>query len=386
MCGRPAARRVWVAVLASFAVSLLISYVDHRKHAFGDLSQGRKSDHFTHMHAARLFPRFGFRLHREPASSFLESLEHNDEKLSRLSVDDRAQSIACGRGAWNVAEARPAYLNWSQLPRPYPLGDMLLFAPVAMLYEWTPISFAVTNWLLIVTCLISAHVGLYFMWQAVHETWNLAPTARWAVCFLLAIPVIWFSLDGFYDGVLIAPLVLTARWIDESKWTCAMLAFVLAVFCHYRALVFAPYGIVATIGVARSVRALSRADVARLLLAATLAAFSVYTFLLVAPSLRDFPLTNPVHPAIGHPLATAAVATFAMLAATLLWRLRSPLDAAIAATVFLFLLAIRQVQIWHVVAIIPWIVAPLASKTLSSWWPRLIRVASVGVVYLVLTS
>ena len=78
--------------------------------------------------------------------------------------------------------------------------------------------------------------------------------------------------------------------------------------------------------------------------------------------------------------------TFAMLAATLLWRLQSPLDAAIAATIFGFLLAIRQVQVWHVVAIMPWIVAPLTKGTLSSWWPRLIRAASVGVVYLVLTS
>lgn len=386
MSRRPVARALWGAVLASFAVSLMISYIDHRRHAFGDLSHGSKSDHFTHMHAARLFPRFGFRLHRQPASSFLESLEHNDEKLSRLSVDDRAQSIACGRGAWSVAGARPAYLNWSQLPRPYPPGDMLLFAPVAMLYEWTPISFAVTNWLLIVTCLIVAHVGLYLMWQTVHETWILSSAARWAICVLLAIPVIWFSLDGFYDGVLIAPLVLTARWLHASKWTCAVLAFALAVFCHYRALVFAPYALVALVGVARSVRVLSRADVARLLLAATLAAFAAYTFILVAPSLRDFPLTNPVHPAIGHPLATAAVVTFAMLAATLLWRLQSPLDAAIAATIFGFLLAIRQVQIWHVVAIMPWIVAPLAKGTLSSWWPRLIRAASVGVVYLVLTS
>jgi hypothetical protein len=263
---------------------------------------------------------------------------------------------------------------------------MLAFAPVAMAYEWTTLSFATANWMLIVSCLLYAHLGLFLLWQAIHEDWQASPLVRWGACLLLALPVLRFALEGFYDVVVIAPLVLSARWLHDAKWSRAALAFAVALFLHYRALFFAPYAIVALAGAVRSFGSLGARDAASLLLCGILGGTACYTLLIVQPWLATFPLTSPVNLAGGHALASAGYAAFALLVVTAFWRTRCALDAAVAFVVFAMLIAVRQVQGWHIIALLPWVVAPVSTSCRSPWLPRVFRGASTGFVYLILVS
>ena len=62
------------------------------------------------------------------------------------------------------------------------------------------------------------------------------------------------------------------------------------------------------------------------------------------------------------------------------------LDAAIALTLFAILISVRQVQAWHIIALVPWVVAPISPGARSPWPARIIRGAATAFVYLVLIS
>jgi hypothetical protein len=205
------------------------------------------------------------------------------------------------------------------------------------------------------------------------------------MCLLVAVPVVGFALDGFYDVVVIAPLVLSARWLHEARWSRAVLAFGVAAFLHYRALFFAPYAVVALVSAFRAPGALGVRDLFALLLAAVLGGVAAYTLLLVQPWLHAFPLTNPVHLAGRHFVATTGYAALALLVAVAFWRVGSRLDASIALTAFAILLSVRQVQAWHIIALVPWVVAPVPPDR-APWPPRLLRCAGCAFFYLVLVS
>ena len=378
------AKRVGVAVAVSFVLSLLVSYVDHRRHPFSDLSGGDKTDHIAHMHMARLFPRLGFAVYRVPLERLLTSLD--DEARRQLPVDERVAASDHGRDVYEVPGARPAYVSWSALPRPYPPGDMLAFAPVAALYEWTPLPFALANWMLVVSCLIYAHVGLFLLWQAIHDDWDASPLVRWGICLLVAVPILRFALDGFYDVVMIPPLFLSARWLHEGKWSRAAMAFYFAFFLHYRALFFAPYAILALVHACRSPNDWGSRDVFSLLMTCLLGGIASYTLFLVQPWLHAFPLTNPVNLAGRHFGASIGYVAFALFIVLAFWRVDARLDAAISVTLFALLISVRQVQAWHIIALIPWIAAPTSRGARSPWPARIIRGAATAFVYLVLVS
>jgi hypothetical protein len=372
------------AIVVSFVLSLVVAYADHLRHPFGDISGGDKTDHLAHMHAARLFPRLGLRIYREPVHAMLAPLD--DDAVARLPDGERRVIGSLRHVAYAVPGSRPAYVAWSSLPRPYPPGDMLAFAPVALLYETTAIPFALASLLLVVSCLAYAHVGLFVLWRSIHDEWRASPLVRWTACLVLAAPILYFALDGFYDVVLVAPIVLSARWLRDEKWSHAALAFAVAFFFHYRALFFVPYAVVAVAHAARSSRSREGPALLRLALAALLAGTALVTLLLVRRSLAAFPLTNPVNVASGHLLATAGYVALALLVVFAFSRMGSRLDAAVALSIFTILLSVRQVQVWHVIGALPWLATPTPATCRSPWPVRMLRAGAAAFVVLVLVS
>lgn len=332
-------------IVISLIVCTLIAYRNHLRHPFGDRSIGDKTDHQAHMHVARLFPRLGFRLHREPLTSLLSPLD--DEAVLRLAPDERSIIAHDRSNAFAVPTSRPAYVSWGSLPRPYPPGDMVAFAPIALLYELTSITRAFASFLLIATCLVFAHAGLWVLLQSIQQEWRTSTVVHWCVLALVAVPILLFALDGFYDVILIAPIALSARWLRDGRWTHAALAFAVAFFFHYRALFFLPYALVAVARVCRAYRDLDRPGILRLAASAGFAGSALLTLAMVRPSLAAFPLTNPVHLASGHPVATAGYLMLAVLVVSAFSTAGARLDAAIALTIFAILLAARQVQAWR---------------------------------------
>src|SRR4051812_46917425 len=80
-------RRALAFTLASWTLWSIFAVVHARAHAWADLDAGRFTDHFSHMNAARLFPRLGPEFWRKPAAELLPPL--TAEEIAGLPDDVR---------------------------------------------------------------------------------------------------------------------------------------------------------------------------------------------------------------------------------------------------------------------------------------------------------
>src|SRR5512133_1313254 len=69
------------------------------EHAWGDLSQGKFTDHFSHMNAARVFPNMGLDIWRKPIATKYRTLDYSE--LAELPEDVRAGGSLTG-GVFHV--------------------------------------------------------------------------------------------------------------------------------------------------------------------------------------------------------------------------------------------------------------------------------------------
>src|SRR5206468_1945585 len=115
-----------------------------------------------HMNTGRMFMRVGVDIWRRPLRDNGRPL--TDAERAALPADlrhDRLLSHARTFDGW--PSDKPFLSSWSFRPRLHPPGDMLLTAPVALLYSYTSLSFSDANLLLILLFLVYVHVPVYLV-------------------------------------------------------------------------------------------------------------------------------------------------------------------------------------------------------------------------------
>ncbi len=339
----------WLAILFTFSALVSLRQVTYGP-AFGF------SDHFSHMNAARLFPRVGRALWRTPISEMFGGLD--PARASTMPADVRSQGQLLDVPGWPAD--KPLVAGWTQIPRPYPPGDMVLVAPIAVLYHFTPLSFAAATHLLVLLFLATAHVAFFFVWRSVPRDGAVLYVAAAIVAYLY---VDFWTLRGFYDAAAVVPLLLSGRYLAERRWLAVVVSIATAVFLHFRALYYLPWMLVAAASIVRS-RAWAEWEAREwvaLAAAGLLGAAAVYALVLVTPSLGAMPLENPIHPGHIKALPTAAFVLVLGVAAAVFARTRAWLDFTLLVWLALVLVLTRQVQAWHAFLLLPWIFAPSAS-------------------------
>ncbi|MGO9836350.1 MAG: hypothetical protein ACLP1X_19285 [Polyangiaceae bacterium] len=341
----------WLAIL--FTLSALVSL---RQTPYGPAFGF--SDHFSHMNAARLFPRVGTALWRTPISQMFAPLDATREPA--VPEDVRSQGGLLAVPGWPVD--KPLVVGWTKVPRPYPPGDMLLVAPVAILYNFTPLSFAAATHVLILLFLAIAHIAFFLVWQSRPRDGAALYTAAAIVAYLY---VDFWTLRGFYDTAAVVPLLLCGRYVAERRWVAVIVSFMTAIFIHFRALLYVPWLLVAAIGAIRARAWATWGARAWIALAAgvLLGGAALYSLMLVMPSLGALPLENPIHP--GHVKALPMVAFVVALgvAAAVFRRTGAWLDLTLLVWMAVVLILTRQVQAWHTFLLLPWIFAPSPSTS-----------------------
>lgn len=332
-------------------------------HAYRDLSRGSFTDHFSHMNAARAFSVVGPEVWTRPFAELFRSM--TPEELASLPDDVRAAAGPEVRFVPGWPEDKPLVASWSHNPRLYPPGDMLLVAPVALAYHLTPLSFAGANALLIVLFLLYAHVAVYVvvLWALEERFSGFA----FLPLFLIYGEVIHWTLEGFYDAAVIAPLALCARYLNARRGLAAVLAFTVASAIHFRALFFAPWFVWGAVLALRERpwRTWTRRDVAAAGAAATLGLTTLYVLYLLLPTLRSLPVNNALvdHRSAAPLLTFAAVAVVVagMLAVARAW-----LDLVMVGWIAFMLLQLREAYPWHLVAILPFLLGAGPSRMPSA--------------------
>src|SRR4051812_34116403 len=119
----PVLRRALLAAAISLAALLLWNGLRTFTHPWGALSGGQYTDHFSHMNAARAFPRVGLDLWREPATA----LSRAPTEEERAAWPDDVHPGGRWKGTTTVVDGwpvtKPWVTSWGHKPRLYPPGD-----------------------------------------------------------------------------------------------------------------------------------------------------------------------------------------------------------------------------------------------------------------------
>ena len=316
------------------------------------------------MNAARLFPTAGLNLWKKPIKNMYPEL--TEEEMEAVPEESRMGGSWSG-GAYKVPgwpEKKPLVSSWTSQPRMYPPGDLLIFAPFAAIYQHTGITTKTLNRLLVVMCLLFAHLAIYIVAMEYFKDQASGPgiIGALALFFFYSISVR-YSLEGFYDMAAVVPLLLCGIYLSRRQGLAAIVAYCLAAFIHFRAYFFAPlalYGawMVVADGQWRSWKAKQYLGV---FLAALFGGLSLYTFYLVAPTFKEMEINNLVN-LWKVPFEKQSVFAFAIImylaAFAFVWA-RSWMDLAILGWLWVMVSTLRQAYDWHLMIPLAWLGLPL---------------------------
>jgi hypothetical protein len=355
--------RLWAATLT--LVSLLVWggwELRNDCHPFRDLSCGKSTDHFSHMNTGRLFMKVGIDIWREPLNSHGRPL--TDAERAALPADLQRANPADIGGTFDGWPAdKPFVSSWSFNPRFHPPGDMVLTAPVALLYSFTDLSFSGANLLLILLFLGYAHIPIYLLLRGIGGRPRLAPAGLLVAAFVYLTVVHW-ALDGFYESIAIAPLVLSALALVRDLGLQAIACFSHRAILHFRAVFFAPLALCGLYLVVkgRQWRAWTRRDHGLLAVTAALSVAVLGPFALLWPHLQDIPVTTSISPSADGfsllgvlPFVVVVVVGAAAFASARAW-----LDLAVLGWLTVMLLSLHEAYYWDMLTLLAWLMAPHA--------------------------
>jgi len=318
---------------------------------------GGLDDHLSHMGETRIFFREGFDLYRKTGESFCTP--------GAPSKQSAPASGCWPRNACRIQGPRPAVcLNWQPFLRPYPLGSVLYAVPEALLSRFTHARPHKLARLIILKYLLGAHLLLWALFRATvasptGSTADSHDRTRWLArgLFTLAyIEVILWSLEGFYDAVAVALVVIGALFLCRREPGNAWLALGGSLFLHYRALWYLPLLGMAAIGlVNRSAWSRPLATGAKVAAGFAMILLAAFTFILIYRGLNKFPDTNPVHwrrflapPSVEWDFLAPILMILSYLAIAKHWRLLVTMSWQ------LFMVSqTPQVMGWHVLFLLP---------------------------------
>lgn len=349
---------------------------------FGGLSRFY-SDHVSHMNGARLFARCGGCLWSQPVDQFLP---HYTPEERRHLPDDIAPHMTPESDIFVVPGwplDKPMMINWPFLPRPYPPGSVLLAAPVALVYHFTPLSFTNANRLLYLIYLLYAHLGFLLLLLLLRPGKSrLAPIGLLGGLLLYSESIHW-AIEGFYDVALIAPCVLCGYYLRQRRGLAALLCYCVAAFIHYRAYFFAPLPVYALYLVVQEGKqqpwgVRQWAAVAAIV---GLAGTSLYTFSLYYPLLSDARLPHNNVLRLDNNFVHLQLVVAGGLAMGALVYARAWMDVALLSWLAVILSLGSHTQPWHVLSPLLWLVLPI--WTLRDERVALVRDVRLAVLWLV---
>ena len=373
-------RRALALTLVSLTFWTIWNFARDQCHPGADLSCGVYTDHYSHMNLARMFTRSGMEIYRQPRSLLGEPL--TDEQKAQLPSDlQQINDVVFYVPEW--PPDKPYTVTWPQLPSFYPPGDMVLFAPASVIYRYTDISFSGINRLLIQLLLIYSHITIYLVLALAFRP----SETRWlgVVGFLFVYnEIIHWTVEGFYDGGWIAPLILTPYLLARNRPLPALFTFSLAAVMHFRALFFVPWAVYAMFLIARDRDWLrwNWKDTAMASGTLICGGAAIGVLLIVMPALRSLGITNSLNfdaeAVNGNGLVLLAAIT--VIAGALFIRARAWLDFVLLVWICFMCVMLPEIRPWDSIALLPWMVAPISGPDRT--WTRIAGEVRIAVVIL----
>jgi hypothetical protein len=371
-----------IATAVSLACFLAWNQFRTFKHPWGDLSGGQYTDHFSHMNAARAFPRVGLDIWRKPAIELTRPPTPQEEAAWPFDVHPggRWKGGTYVMEGWPVT--KPWVTSWALIPRLYPPGDMLLVAPVALAYHFTNLSMTGANRALFALLLLYAHLAIFLILESLLCEAPRSSPLLWVSGLTVCVFMVVWSLQGFYDAAAVTPLLLCARYLAARRGLAAAVAFAVSAFIHFRVFFLAPWAIYAAwiFFRDRQWRGFGGRDLLALSIGGACVFASLGAFALVSPVLGRQHVNNSLNLTALNVWILLGFAVVAAAAAAMLARAHAWLDLAVLAWLTLVMLFVKEAHEWHIVIPLAWLVAPAVVAK-----PGLVRAARFAVLaYLVI--
>jgi len=327
---------------------------------------GWATDHFSHYMSAIALTKVGFDIYKKPVNTYCkpEKTKAIAEWLERYDMPDYHSWMACqitGDPSQTILA-----INWSGIPRFYPMGNEVYHIPDALLYL-NGLPFNKTNTF---TTLKYLFVGILLSILIWHLFVVHAKTRHWYYIFLAVIPIIlinilMWSVIGFYDPVAVLLLVLAFYFLFEKEQHAkALFIWSLAFFVHYRSLWYFTLPMIIVLSWIKKhgkhPKKQLRKDKYWLSASAILTSLSVYTFFLSFPYIRQMPINHELYwnkfSFFKGPTKFVLLAYVVSLGLSI--RLRCWKTLAVLSSVSFFLVVTRELRSWHEVFIIPLLFIP----------------------------
>jgi len=380
----PSVRRRALLVTAASFLAWTAWYLAAIPGPAADLSRGHFSDHFSHMNAARFFTHVGMGKWKHSMAESLRRL--TPAERAALPPDERT-ILAGGDEAYEIPgfpEDKPIIASWSGLPHFYPPGDLVLVAPVAVLYHFTSMRLGTACRLLILLFLAFAHGALFFLFEDWLSADQVVSPVGFAGLFVGYSELIHWSLEGFYDAAMLVPLIVCTRYLRQRRGLAAGVAYCAAAFIHYRAFFFAPLALYAAYLLVRNRewREWRRPHFIAIGVAAVLGGSSLWTFFTVLPRITGVATNNPIFIGTGPITHTTwAFLAVALVVGLALARARAWLDVAILGWLTVMLVRMNSTYEWYMLVLIAWLGLDVLSR------PTLTSIArEARVIYVVTAS
>ncbi|HEV3473111.1 MAG TPA: hypothetical protein VG408_07915, partial [Actinomycetota bacterium] len=180
------------------------------------------------------------------------------------------------------------------------------------------------------------------------------------------------TLQGFYEAVIIGPLLLSALALRRREGLAGTAWFTLAVSIHFRALFFLPlfgYGVYLVVKHRQWTRWNTRSWVVA---GATCVAglMTLIVFVLLWPQLSDIEINNPVNVAVLRSDLDMTLLYMGMLIllSSVLFVARAEADLIVLLWLFVMFTLLRESYPWDILTLLAWIGMPIVAAR-----PMLVR-------------
>jgi hypothetical protein len=231
-------KKQWLlSLVLSLAWVLFIHVFGSQHHTF----KTKWQDNVSNISATLLFTAEGFNIYKEPVGNLVQVFPQ--ERLPEKFKSDVDNS------EWfthpKLGDSKPLFLVWPEVPRPYPPGFLLWYAPYTTLLYETPLTLSEVTFLSSLVFLFVAHICFFLFFNELKpllategktkkDQWHKA--GIFFFFFVLYTELVRWSGMGQYDLIAMIPLFYSYRYFKKKNIVFSLLFFGIALYFHFRVL------------------------------------------------------------------------------------------------------------------------------------------------------
>lgn len=219
-------------LIISLVLSLLITAFIHsfgsQHHTFSGAE-----DNISNISSAYLFRKIGLEIYKKPTQDFLTSTNELHPSYPEYAKPYQFFKLE--------GQKKPLYLVWPNIPRPYPIGAWLWYAPSSFLVFDLDYSIREATLFTTFGSIIVAHICFFlflnlFLVGFDFSIFTYKRGIDWIILFFCYTQFVFWSGQGQYDLIAMVPLLCMLYAYRSKNYALALFCYGVSLFFHFRGL------------------------------------------------------------------------------------------------------------------------------------------------------